>query len=121
MITKETARQIYNCHQQIEEIGKIKSEMCEEVKKARERAAKEPCPIAEGESTFGKYGKGMQLGVPNGICSSMRIFNISPEIAIQVMDEQVEVLKKRLRELNVIAKIELEANDDGKRTKTNEV
>jgi len=23
MITKETARQIYNCHQQIEEIGKI--------------------------------------------------------------------------------------------------
>ena len=40
MITKETARQIYNCHQQIEEIGKIKSDMCEEVEKARERAAK---------------------------------------------------------------------------------
>lgn len=33
MITKETARQIYNCHQQIEEIGKIKSDMCEEVEK----------------------------------------------------------------------------------------
>lgn len=33
MITKETARQIYNCHQQIEEIGKIKSEMCEESKR----------------------------------------------------------------------------------------
>lgn len=54
----------------------------------------------------------MQLGVPDGICSSMRIFNISPEIAIQVMDEQVEVLKKRLQELKAIAKIELEA--DGK-------
>ncbi len=47
MITKETARQIYNCHQQIEEIGKIKSDMCEEVEKARERAAKDPRPIAE--------------------------------------------------------------------------
>lgn len=44
MITKETARQIYNCHQQIEEIGKIKSEMCEEVEKARERAAKDHRP-----------------------------------------------------------------------------
>lgn len=111
MITKETARQIYNCHQQIEEIGKIKSEMCEEVKKAHERAEKDQRPIAENESSFGKYGKGMQLGVPDGICSSMRIFNISPEIAIQVMDEQVEVLKKRLQELKAIAKIELEAND----------
>ena len=47
MTTKEIARQIYNCHQQIEEIGKIKSEMCEEVKKARERAAKDPLQ-AEG-------------------------------------------------------------------------
>ena len=112
MITKETARQIYNCHQQIEEIGKIKSDMCEEVEKAGERAAKDPRPIAENETSFGKYGKGMQLGVPDGICSSMRIFNISPEIAIQVMDEQVEVLKKRLQELKAIAKIELEA--DGK-------
>lgn len=37
MITKETARQIYNCHQQIEEIGKIKSDMCEEVEKATSR------------------------------------------------------------------------------------
>lgn len=81
MITKETARQIYNCHQQIEEIGKIKSDMCEEVEKARERAAKDPRPIAENETSFGKYGKGMQLGVPDGICSSMRIFNISPEMA----------------------------------------
>lgn len=111
MITKETARQIYNCYQQIEEIGKIKSDMCDEVEKARERAEKDHHPIAEKESSFGKYGKGMQLGVPDGICSSMRIFNISPEIAIQVMDEQLGVLKRRLQELKAIAKIELEAND----------
>ena len=49
MITKETARQIYNCHQQIEEIGKIKSDMCAEVEKVRERAEKEHRPIAENE------------------------------------------------------------------------
>lgn len=111
MITKDTARQIYNCHQQIEEIGKIKSDMCKEIEKARERAANDHRPIAENESSFGKYGKGMQLGIPDGICSSMRVFNISPEIAIHVMDEQEEVLKRRLQELKTIAKIELDANN----------
>lgn len=50
----------------------------------------------------------------------MRIFNISPEIAIQVMDEQVEVLKKRLRELSVIAKIELEANYEQRKEARND-
>lgn len=49
----------------------------------------------------------MQLGIPDGFSSSMRIFNISPEIAIQVMDEQEQVLKRKLNELEAIAKIEL--------------
>mgnify|MGYP006917434199 CR=1 FL=1 len=34
MITKETARRIYNCYQQIEEIDSLKKEMLEEVEKA---------------------------------------------------------------------------------------
>ena len=34
MITKETARRIYNCYQQIEEIDRLKKEMLEEVEKA---------------------------------------------------------------------------------------
>lgn len=54
--------------------------MCEEVEKARERAAKDPRPIAENETSFGKYGKGMQLGVPDGICSSMRISTFRPKL-----------------------------------------
>ena len=33
MITKETARRIYNCYQQIEEIDRLKKEMLEEVEK----------------------------------------------------------------------------------------
>lgn len=35
MITKETARRIFNCHQQIEEIDKLKQEMLEEVENQR--------------------------------------------------------------------------------------
>lgn len=34
MITKETARRIYNCYQQIEGIDRLKKEMLEEVEKA---------------------------------------------------------------------------------------
>ena len=33
MITKETARRIYNCYQQIEEIDRLKKEMLEEVER----------------------------------------------------------------------------------------
>lgn len=107
MITKETAMQIYNCHQQLEEIAKIKEDMRNEVERVREKEEKEPRPISERDSSFGKYGKGMQLGIPDGFSSSMRIFNISPEIAIQVMNEQEQVLKRKLNELEAIAKIEL--------------
>lgn len=107
MITKATARQIYNCHQQLEEIAKIKKDMAHEVERVREKEKKDDRPIPERDCSFGKYGKGMQLGVPDEFSSSMRIFNISPGIAIQVMDEQEEVLKRKLKELEAIAKIEL--------------
>lgn len=111
MITKETARQIFNCYTQIETIDQLKKDMADEVTKAREREAEykekhlfeEPLP----EKGFGKYGKGMQLGVPNGIGSSMRIFNISPEIAVKVMDEQRKTLEKEMKTLEVIADVEM--------------
>lgn len=107
MITKETARQIYNCHQQLEEIAKIKEDMLNKVERVRENEKKGNTPIPEKGCSFGKYGKGMQLGVPDGLHCSMRIFNISPEVAVQVMDEQEQVLKGRLKELEAIAKIEI--------------
>lgn len=108
MITKETARRIYNCYQQIEEIDKLKGKMLVEIEKARESEEKnngKPIP----ENSFGRFGKGMQLGVPNGYSSSMRVFNISPSIGLKVMDEQRERLEKDMRELETIAKLELSA------------
>lgn len=112
MITKETARRIFNCHQQIEEIDKLKKKMLEEVEKQREREnnrdLSEPIP----ESSFGRFGKGMQLGVPNNSSmSSMRIFGISPEIGLLVMEGQREKLERDLRELETIAKLELSNTD----------
>lgn len=107
MITKETAREIYNCYQQMEEIDKIKGDMIEEIERARKQNEEDNKPIPENGGSFGKYGKGMQLGVPDGSFSSMRIFSISPTIAVMVMDEQKSNLEKRLRELETIVKLEM--------------
>lgn len=110
MITKETARRIYNCYQQIETIDKLKAEMLEEVEKVRKREQENSDPIPE--NSFGRFGKGMQLGIPDGMSSSMRIYNISPEIALQVMDGQSEKLKRDLRELETIARLELSNKEE---------
>ena len=105
MITKETAREIYNCYQQIEEIDKIKSDMVSEIEKAREKEKKEDGPIPENGGSFGKYGKGMQLGIPDGGFSSMRIFSISPTIGSMVMDEQKSNLEKKVERVRDYCKI----------------
>lgn len=44
MITKETSRQIYNCHQQLEEIATIKKNMLEEVEKIRKKRKRRTPP-----------------------------------------------------------------------------
>lgn len=111
MITKETARRIYNCYQQIEEIDRLKKEMLEEVEKAMKREAESHEPIPD--SPYGRFGKGMQLGVPDGVCSSMRIFNISPSIGVKVMDEQLDKLKNELIDLETIARLELLKDTEG--------
>ena len=105
MITKETARRIYNCYRQIEGIDRLKKEMLEDVEKAMKREAESHEPIPD--SPYGRFGKGMQLGVPDGVCSSMRIFNISPSIGVKVMDEQRDKLEKKLIDLGTIARLEL--------------
>lgn len=113
MITKETARQIYNCYSQMEAIDNLKKEMLDEILRIREKRkeAKKSFeePIPEKDGYFGRFGRGCQLGVPNGSSSlsSMRIFNISPELAISVMDEQKEVLIRKMRDLEAIANLEM--------------
>lgn len=112
MITKETARLIYNCYSQMEAIDNLKKEMLNEVHRIQEKRkeAKKSFeePIPEKDGNFGRFGRGCQLGVPDGSSfSSMRIFNISPELAISVMDEQKEVLIRKMRDLEAIANLEM--------------
>lgn len=109
MITKETAREIYNCYQQIEEIDKLKDDMLKEIERIKKKKEEDKNPIPTiNDSSFGRYGKGMQLGIPDSNdYSSMRIFSISPSLGLEVMDEQRSNLEKRLGELETIAKLEM--------------
>lgn len=111
MITKETARQIYNAWQQLEAIDETEADMKKEIERIRKEAEKELTkPIPESQ-WYGSYGSGMQLGLPTSGCASMRIFNISPEIGIKIMDEQRAALQERLMKLEGIARLELNTSD----------
>ena len=58
----------------------------------------------------------MQLVVPDESGSSMKTYNISPEVGLCVMEVQAKELKKRLNHLGIIASIELKDknnNDNG--------
>ena len=105
MITKETARDVYNCYVQIEAIEKLKEDMLKEVKRVREFQEKQTQPFPEKDNGFGRFGKGLQLGVPDG--TAMRIYNVSPALAVAVMDEQKKYLEQRLLELKAIIKLEM--------------
>lgn len=114
MITKETARRIYNCYTQIEAIDKLKKEMAEEIERVREREKEREKkesyrPIPEND--FGRFGKGLQMGVPDGYSSSMRIFNISPELGIKVMDEHKKHLLDEMETLKAIANVEMTSDE----------
>lgn len=112
MISKETARKIYNCYQQIEVIDKTKKEMIEEIERVREQAKNNPREEPIPENDFGRYGHGLQLGIPekDSRFNSMRIYNISPELGISVMDAQKKKLEKELKKLGIIARLEMEVN-----------
>ena len=114
MISKETSRKIYNCYQQIEAIEKTKSDILEEIERIRKKEIDIQNETPIPENNFGRYGKGLQMGIPDrdSSFSSMRIYNISPELGISVMDEQAKKLNRDLRELETIARLEMEAKND---------
>lgn len=99
MITKETAVKIWSCHEGIENAQKLINDMAEVLKANSEKTA------PRLSNAFGDR-VGLQLGVPSGE-SSHRIFNVNPDLAIQIIEKHIEEQQQRLTELMAIAKIEL--------------
>lgn len=102
-LTKETSLRIYNCYQQIDACDKFKKEVTELIDQQKKQAEErdEPIPV----NAYTRYGKGCQMGIPeNGMSgSAMRIFGISHELALLVIDEHRKKLVQDLEELQRIA------------------
>lgn len=108
MITKETARRIYNCYQQIEEIDKLKGECSSRLKKP-ERARKRTMASLSQKTLSEDSGKGCNSECLTDIPRQCGCSTYPQDIGLKVMDEQRERLEKDMRELETIAKLELSA------------
>lgn len=102
-LTKETSLRIYNCYQQIEACDKFKKDVSELIERQNKLAEEreEPIPI----NAFTYRGRGCQMGIPEtgSSTASMRIFDISHELALLVIDEHRKKLVQDLEELQRIA------------------
>ncbi len=99
MITKETCVKIWHCHNEIEKAKKLIQDMAKVVKKDTEKK------MPELHNAFGDK-KGLQLGIPSGD-SSHTLYNVSPVLAVKMLEQHMIDQEKRLEELETIAKLEL--------------
>lgn len=99
MITKETCVKIYHCHNEIENGKKLIEDMAKSVKEDEEKRP---------PTFYNAFGQrcGLELGVPSG-SDSKRIFGVSVELGVKVIEEHIKKMEQRLQELMVIAKLEL--------------
>lgn len=100
MITKDTARLIFNAYVEIEKGQKLLQEVYEALKTRGKLELKD---------AFG-YPRGLELGIPSGH-SSTRLFNVPEEIAIDVIERHIAGQHRELERLKEVAKLELEGMD----------
>ena len=98
MISKDLARQIHNAHCQIENCDKLVSDMAKEIDNHGDEKLMD---------AFG-HRKGLQLGIPSGD-NCHRLLNVSPEMAIKVINEHKEFNQSELKRLNALALIQAQA------------
>lgn len=99
MITKETCVKIWNAYNEIEKAEKLISDMAETLAKDKEKHT----PTLH--NAFGEQ-RGLQLAVPSGR-DSHSLYNVNIDLGVKVIEEHIKFNRKRLKELQAIAKIEL--------------
>lgn len=102
MITKETAIKIFNAHNEIENAKKLITNMAEVLRVDAEKT---------NPTLYNAFGerRGLQLGVPSGE-NSHRLFNVSADLSVKIIEDHIKQQVIRLNELMAIAKIELNAS-----------
>jgi hypothetical protein len=101
LISKETAHRIWMAHREIEVATTLLSDI-----KAALSAGEDPTPI----DAFGRR-RNYQLGVPSGD-NSHRLFEISPSLAVLVIEAHVADKKRDLESACAIAKLNLVMNGE---------
>ena len=89
MITKKHAHDLWHCHNEIEKAEKLKADMLEALYKYNS---------LELKNAFGER-QGLQLGIPMSE-SSQRLLNVSPKIALQILEQYIIEQKELLTLLN---------------------
>ena len=101
MITQKTAARIWECYREIQTAEKLLNDMARLEKEYNFEPAEQKL-----RNAFGKK-KNLQLGIPSGE-NSHRLFDVSPYLAVSVINAHVANKKAELIEANEQAKIELE-------------
>lgn len=98
MISKDLSRKIYNCHSELEKCDELIKKMSEAIDKTGEPKLLD---------AFGER-KGLQLGIPCGD-NGHKLLNVSPQMAIKVIQEHKDFNQSELKRLNGLALIQAEA------------
>ena len=98
VISKKTAAEIFNCHNEIDKANQLIKDMAESYKSNGD---------VKLQDAFGERN-GMQLGVPSGR-GSHTLFNVDIDLSFKIIEKHIEQKTKRLDELMAIANIELKA------------
>jgi hypothetical protein len=104
MITEKTIQRIWSCQREIRVGGELLSEM--------ERIAKNINNDENAERIKDAFGRerDLQLGIPCGE-NGHRLLNVSPALAISIINVHIANKKAELVEANEQARIELNTNE----------
>lgn len=104
MLNQKTCESIWHCHREIEAATNLLSDIDELNKKNKERNSMD----SHKEKLKDVFGRDceLELGVPSGE-NSKRLFRVSLELAVPVIEAHIANKAAQLAELNAIAKLEL--------------
>lgn len=103
MISKETAVKIASTYNELENAQKLINDMAEVLQRDEDKT------YPNLYNAFGER-KGLQLAVPSGE-NGHRLFDVSAELSVKVIQDHIANKQARLRELMAVATLELMAEN----------
>jgi hypothetical protein len=100
MISQQTAGELWNCYREIEVAKKLLADLEQSADEFRDDVRRETVKDA-----FGRH-KRLTLGVPSGD-NSQRLLDVSPRLAVAVINSHIAEKHRQLAELQEVATLEI--------------